>query len=291
VKRKGKGTDTMARVKQAAGAGAEVSPWSQAALPDIELFWVSSKTPAGKLDGRGVAVVAGKLPWLEGDKAMAAIAAAGISDAPTLARAVIFLLLGRGELIEKGTDFKGSISPAQRAAITPPIKTADTLEFCYFAGRPGVLKVRADVKTWNTTSTSIDSVAQAGQDPIELATAWLTDPGEARNKMGIDKLVASCTDPRAPAALLTTVQSHPKASTRALAAGGLATCKHTVSAPALAAALSMERDVAARKALVQALGSLAVATTRPALEKVAKDDGDAEVRSYAEWALGKLPRP
>lgn len=286
-----KRTDTMAQVKQAAGAGAEVSQFSEATLPDIELFWVSKKTAAGKLEGRGVAVVSGKLPWLEGDKAMAAIVSAGVSDAPTLARAVIFLLLGRGELIVAPADWKGAISPAQRAALTPPTKTADALEFCYFAGRPGILKVRADLKTWKTASTSIDSIAQAAQDPIELATSWLADPGEARNKQGVDKLVATCTDPRAPAALLTAVKSHPKAQTRALAAGGLATCKHTASAAALAATLGTETDVGVRKALVQALGTLADPATRPALEKVAKDDGNAEVRSYAEWALGKLPRP
>lgn len=283
--------NTMAEVKQAAGAGAEVSPWTEAALPDIELFWVAGKTAAGKPSGRGVAVVGGKLPWLERDQAMAAIAAAGVSDAATLARAAIFLLLGRGELIEKPADWKGAISPAQRAALTPPSKTADALEFCYFAGRPGVLKVKLDLKTWKATTASIDSVAQAGQDPIDLAASWLADSGEARNKMGVDKLVASCSDARAPAALLTAARSHPKASTRALAAAGLATCKHVASAPALAAALATEQDVAVRKALVQALGTLADPQTRPTLEKLAKDDGNAEVRSYAEWALGKLPKP
>jgi hypothetical protein len=281
----------MAEVKQAAGAGAEVSPGPEAALPEIELFWVSSKTAAGKLSGRGVAVVGGKLPWLEGDKAMAAIAAAGVSDAVSLARAAVFLLLGRGELIEQPADWKGTVSPAQRAALTPPQKTADALELCFFAGRPGVLKARIDLKTWKATTTSIDAVVQAGQDPIDLAASWLADSGEARNKMGVDKLVASCADPRAPAALLTAVRSHPKASTRALAAGGLATCKHLASASPLAAQLATESDVAVRKALVQALGTLADPATRPALEKLAKDDGNAEVRSYAEWALGKLPKP
>jgi hypothetical protein len=288
--------DTMNRVKKAAGRDAEVAPWRDVALPNIELFWLVTRTASGKPDGRGIAVVGGQLPWLEGDKAMAAVVAAGVSDAPTLARAACFLLLQRAKLIEKPEDHPPPpLTPAQRAAITPPVKTGNVLEFWYFAGRPGTLKARVDLATWKTTSTPLGTVVQAGQDAIELAKSWLADSSEARNKMGIDKLVAECADARAPAALLEALKSNPRAPTRALAAVALAKCKHASGVAALAEALidalGKDADVGVRKAAIEALGTLADPTARPALEKAAKDDADANVRSYAEWALSKLPRP
>jgi HEAT repeat protein len=57
---------------------------------------------------------------------------------------------------------------------------------------------------------------------------------------------------------------------------------------ALVSALVNDAEVAVRKAAVEALGTLADPAARPALEKAAKDDADANVRAYAEWALGKL---
>jgi hypothetical protein len=284
-------SDTMNRVKQAAGADAEVVPWREAVVPDVELFWLVTRTASGKSNGRGIAVVGGKLPWLEGDAAMAAVVAAGVDDAPTLARAAILVLLGRGKLLEKPEDHTAPLTPAQKAAITPPVKTGNTLEFWYFAGRPGTLKVRVDLATWKTSTTPLDAVVQAGQDPVALGKSWLADPGDARNRMGIDKLVAACADPRAGDALVEALKTHAKASTRAMAAAALTKCKPASGVSALAEALGKDGDVAVRKAAVEALGKLADPTARPALEKAAKSDASADVRSYAEWALSKLPKP
>jgi hypothetical protein len=284
--------DTIKRVKQAAGGEAEVAPARDIAVPNIELFWLVTRTASGKPDGRGIAVVGGQLPWLEGPKAMEAIVAAGVSDAPTLARAACFLLLQRAKLIEKPEDHPPPpLPPPQKAAITPPTRTGDVLEFWYFGGRSGTLKARVDLATWKTTSMHIGTAVEAGQDSIELAKSWLADPGEARNKMGIDKLVAECADARAPAALVETLNSHAKASTRALAALALSKCKHAGGVAALSEALGKDSDAGVRKAAIEALGVLADPSARPALEKAARDDADANVRSYAEWALGKLPKP
>lgn len=284
-------SDTMERVQQAAGPGAEVVPWREAALPNIELFWLNTETASGKPNGRGIAVVDGQLPWLEGSDAMAAVVAAGVSDAPTLARVAILVLLGRGKLLAQPEDHTAPLTPAQKAAITPPAKTGNVLELWYFAGRPGTLKVRVDLTTWKTTTTPLDAVVQAGQDPIELARTWLQDPGDAVNKRGIDGLVAACADPRAPAALIDALKTHAKASTRAMAAAALARCKHASGVAALAEVLAKDGDVGVRKAAVEALGMLADPAARPALEKAAKGDPDADVRGYAAWALGKLPAP
>jgi hypothetical protein len=284
--------DTMKRVKQAAGREAEVAPARDVAVPNIELYWLVTRTSSGKPDGRGIAVVGGQLPWLEGEKAMEAVVAAGVSDASTLARAACFLLLQRAKLIEKPEDHPPPpLTPAQKAAITPPARTGNVLEFWYFAGRSGTLKARVDLDTWKTTSMHLGTAVEAGQDPIELAKSWLADASEARNKMGIDKLVAECADPRAPAALVETLKSHAKASTRALAAGALSKCKHANGVAALSEVLSKDSDAGVRKAAIEALGALADPAARPALEKAARDDADANVRSYAEWALGKLPKP
>jgi HEAT repeats len=284
--------DTMKRVKQAAGGDAEVAPARDVAVPNIELYWLVTRTSSGKPDGRGIAVVGGQLPWLEGEKAMEAVVVAGVSDASTLARAACFLLLQRAKLIEKPEDHPPPpLTPAQRAAITPPAKTGNVLEFWYFAGRSGTLKARVDLGTWKATSMHIGTAVEAGQDPIELAKSWLADSGDARNKMGIDKLVAECADARAPAALVETLKSHAKASTRALAAVALSKCKHASGVGALGDALGKDADAGVRKAAIEALGALADPAARPALEKAARDDADANVRSYAEWALGKLPRP
>jgi hypothetical protein len=288
--------DTMKRVKQAAGGEAEVAPARDVAVPNIELFWLVTRTSSGKPDGRGIAVVGGQLPWLEGEKAMEAVVAAGVSDAPTLARAACFLLLQRAKLIEKPEDHPPPpLTPAQRAAITPPTRAGNVLEFWYFAGRSGTLKARVDLGTWKTTSMRLGTAVEAGQDAIELAKSWLADAGEARNKMGIDKLVAECADARAPAALAEALKSHARASTRALAAVALSKCKHASGVgllpEALIDALGKDSDATVRKAAIEALGALADPAARPALEKAAKGDADANVRSYAEWALGKLPRP
>lgn len=265
-----------------------VIPWREAALPGIELFWLETRTAAGKTDGRGIAVVDGKLPWLEHDKAMAAVVAAGVTDPATLARAAIELLLSRGTLLVKPEDSPAQLTPAYKAVITPPAATADALDFWYFAGRPGTLKVHVDRKTWQFRQTPIDAAVQAARDPIDLAREWLADPGLAVNQWGIDKLVAACKDPRAPALLAETLASNPRAPTRAAAAGGLARCKSSGAVAVLVSALVNDADVAVRKAAVEALGALADPAARPALEKAAKDDADANVRSYAEWALGKL---
>ena len=281
-------SDTQERVRRAAGAGATVIPWREALLPGIELFWLETKTASGKTDGRGIAVVDGKLPWLEGKKAMAAVVDAGVKDAPTLARAAIQLLLGRGTLLEKPGDSSAPLSAAQKAAITPPVLTANALEFWYFGGRAGTLKVHVDLATWTFQQTPLDAVVQAGQDPIDLAKKWLADPGLATNQQGIDKLVATCTDPRAPAVLFDALANNPRPPTRARAAAALTKCTPQGAVAALAAALGNDADASVRKAAIEALGTLADPTARPALEKAAKSDADTDVRSYAQWALGKL---
>lgn len=280
-------TDTQERVRRAGGAGAAVIPWREVALPKIELFWLETRTASGKADGRGIAVVEGKLPWLEGDKAMAAVAAR-TKDAATLARAAIVLLLDRGTLLEKPDDSPSPLPPAHRAVITPPVLTAAALEFWYFAGRPGTVKVHVDLATWKLRQTSIGSVAQAGQDPIELAKQQLADAGLTVNQWGIDKLVAACADPRAAAVLVDALATNPRAPTRARAAAALTKCKPAGAVAALSAALRKDADAGVRKAAVEALGTLADPAARPALEHAAKADADTDVRSYAQWALGKL---
>ena len=280
--------DTQERVQRAAGAGAAVIPWPGVAVPGVELFWLETKTTSGKSNGRGIAVVHGKLPWLEGGKAMSAVIAAGGKDAATLARAAIVLLLSRGKLIEKLDDGPAQLTPAQKAVITAPTLTSDALVFWYFAGRSGTLKVHVDPVTWTFKQTSLDAVVQAGQDPIDLAKTWLADTGLTTNQWGIDKLVATCADPRAPAALLDTLANNPRAPTRARAAAALIKCTPAGTVAALVAALSNDADASVRKAAVESLGTLADPTARPALEKAAKGDADTDVRSYAQWALGKL---
>ena len=280
-------TDTQDRVRRAAGAGAAVIPWREVSLPKLELFWLETRTAAGKVDGRGIAVVGGKLPWLEGARAMAAVAAA-TNDAATLARAAIVLLLDRGTLLAKPDDSPSPLAPAHRAVITPPVSTATALEFWYFAGRSGTVKVHVDLATWKLRQTPIAAVVQAGQDPIELARQQLADPGLTVNQWGIDKLVAACADPRAAAVLLDALATNPRAPTRARAAAALTRCKAAGAVAALGAALRKDADVGVRKAAVEALGTLADPAARPALEQAAKADADTEVRSYAQWALGKL---
>ena len=279
--------DIQERVRRAAGAGWLVIPQPQVPVPNIELFWLETKGPAGKVSGKGIAVQDGKLPWLEGAPAMAAVAAA-TKDPAALARAAIILLLGRGKLLEKPDDSPGPLPPAHRAVITPPALTATTLELWYFAGRPGTLKVQIDLATWQVRKTSLQAVVQAGQDPIELAKSQLADPGLAVNQAAIDRLVAACADPRAAAVLADALASNPRAPTRARAAAALARCKSAGSVPALSAALRKDADTAVRKAAVEALGTLADPAARPALEAAVKSDSDADVRSYAQWALGKL---
>lgn len=281
-------TDIQEQVRRAAGTGAVVIPWREATLPGIQLFWLETKTASGKTDGRGIAVVDGKLPWLERDKAMDAVVAAGVTDATTLARAAIQLLLNRGTLLVKPDDSPAQLTPAYKAVITPPTATTDALEFWYFAGRGGTLKVRVDRKGWRPTQTPIDSIVQAKQDPIDLAKGWLADASLSVNQWGIDKLIASCSDPRAPSLLAETLSTNPRSATRAAAAGALAKCKAAGAVSALGAALANDAEAAVRKAAVEALGTLADAAARPALEKAAKGDADANVRSYAEWALTKL---
>ena len=280
-------TDTQERVQRAAGAGASVIPWRGVSLPKIELFWLSTRTPSDKDSGRGIAVVDGKLPWLEGTKAMEAVAAR-TKDAATLASAAIVLLLGRGTLLATPDDSPSPLSPAQRAVITPPVVTATALELWYFAGRPGTFKVHIDLATWQVRKTPLEAVVQAGQDPVELARRQLADPGLAVNQAGIDKLATLCAEPRAMAVLADALATNPRAPTRARAAAALARCKPAGAVAALAAALGKDADVAVRKAAVEALGTLADPAARPALEHAAKADADTDVRSYAQWALGKL---
>jgi hypothetical protein len=283
-------SSTQERVKRAAGSGATVIPWREATIPKLELFYLSSRTPAGKTSGRGIAVVDGQLPWLEGERAMEAVVAAGVADAPTLARAVILLLLDRGQLLEKPEDRRPPLAGAEKEVFAPPERRDGRLEFFYFAGRPGVLKVQVELATWKTTTTHIGQLIQARADPIDLAKAWLKDSGEHFQARGVDALVAHCTDPRAPALLLETLAAHPKASTRALAAGALARCRAPSAVAALATALAGEKAVEVRKAAVEALGLLADPAARPALEQAAKDDPDANVRAWAESTLGGLPK-
>lgn len=283
-----KSSDTQDRVRRAAGAGAAVIPWLDVAVPGVELFWLETKTASGKDDGRGIAVVGGKLPWLEGGKAMSAVAAAAGKDARALASAALVLLLSRGTLLVKPDDSPAQLAPAQKAAITPPSLTADALEFWYFAGRSGTLKVHVDLATWTFKQTTLDAVVQASQDPIDLAKKWLADTGLTTNQWGIDKLVAVCTDPRAPAVLFDALANNPRAPTRARAAAALTRCTPAGAVAALATALGKDADPAVRKAAVESLGTLADPAARPALEKAAASDADTDVRSYAQWALGKL---
>jgi len=280
-------TDTQDRVQRAAGAGAAVIPLREVSLPKLELFWLSTRIPSDKDSGRGIAVVDGKLPWLEGAKAMEVVFAR-TKDAAILARAAIVLLLSRGTLLVKPDDSPSPLTPAQRAVITPPVLTATALEFWYFAGRPGTFKVHVDLATWHVRKTPLQAQVQAGQDPVELARQQLADPGLAVNQGGIDKLATLCAEPRAMAVLVDALATNPRAPTRARAAAALAKCKPAGAVPALSAALRKDAEVAVRKAAVEALGTLADPAARPALEHAAKADADTDVRSYAQWALGKL---
>lgn len=281
--------DTMDLVKKAAGAGANVAPFLDMVIPHVELYYLVTRTASGKSNGRGIAVVNGKLPWLEGSKAMTAVVAAGVHEAPALARTAAFLLLDRGKLLERAGDLAAPLPPAQAAAITPPVKQGNTLEFWYFAGRPGVLRVKLDLSTWTWTTTDLDTIVQSGQDPVNLALTWIADPGEARNKMGIDRLVAACANPRAPEAILQTLKTHANGGTRALAAAALATCRPPAAISALTDALAKDGDVRVRKAAIESLGSIGDPAARTALEIAARSDADTDARAYAEWALGKLP--
>lgn len=280
-------TKTQEQVQRAAGAGASVIPWREVSLPNLELFWLSTRTASDKPDGRGIAVVDGKLPWLEGGKAMEAVAAR-TKDPAILASAAIVLLMSRGTLLVKADDHPSPLTPAQRAVIAPPALTAAGLDFWYFAGRPGTFRVHVDPATWQVRKTPLAAVVEAGQDPVDVAKRLLADPGLAANQGAIDKLATLCTDARAMAVLVDALATNPRPPTRARAAGALAKCKPAGAVAALAAALGKDADVAVRKAAVEALGTLADAAARPALEAAAKSDADADVRSYAQWALGKL---
>lgn len=309
------GADILHQVQQAAGRGAQVAPWRDGALPGIELFWLVTRSASGQPEGRGIVVAGGRLPWLEGRQAMAAVVAAGVSDALTLARAACFLLLARARLVARLADLPPPWTPEQQAAITPPARTGNALAFWYLAGRPGTLQARMDVASWKWSAWPLASVSQAAQDPIALGRSWLVDAGEAWNELGIEKLVAEAASARARAALVDALAFNPRSTTRAMAALALARCAQApgMAAPpegasdalpkappeamidalidALIDAMGKDAEPGVRSAAIEALTTLAHPSARPALERAARDDQDAGVRSHAVSALGKLPGP
>lgn len=263
--------EILQRVKESAGPDAEVTPWHEASLPSIELFRVVTGIAAGEPERRNIAVLGGRLPWLEGAQAMDAVRASGAADAHALAHAACFLLLDRARLIARPEASHRPLTPAEQAVITPPVEAGNLLEFWCFAGvAQGTLHVRIDFATWRPMTVPLDIVVKARQAPSERAGGG---PAE-----GVG-------------ALIERLKAGADASSRALAAIKLSVSNHASAVAALAEALAGDADASVRKAVIKALVTVAHPVVRPALEKAARDDPDTEVRSYADWLLGMLSRP
>jgi hypothetical protein len=274
---------TMDRLAAWAGPDLGVNPWHLVKVPGVELFYL-----ANTVVYRGVAVIEGSRDPIEGAVALAQVRQRGVSDPWDLAALALHFLAKGGSPLRNASEAKDQ--PAGIAAkVAAPQLQGNVLEFWGRDQRgDSLLRHRVDLEAGTITSQSGAQLAAAGLDLVAEAQKLLAGTSVTRYPGAIDALVASCADPRAPAALNDVIRKHGNASAREWAAFQAAACHNDDTIAALVHALEKDSAASVRKNAADALGKLAASKARAALER-AKRDPDVSVQGAADRALQKLP--
>jgi hypothetical protein len=250
-------------------------------------YWVG--TSSGPPD-RGLGLVsADGATFHEGADAFRRVLGSGQHAAAVLARAALLVLEHGGDPLTSASDVPvGDQGAAQKANVAAPTLSGRTLTYWSYRRRIGPPALFRSTLDLDTLQLQRERPSTGSGDAVADAIGQLdaTDPNSRR--AAIDVLVKACTDPRAPAALATTLATSPHSDTRASAAQHLATCHGPGAVDTLVTALEQDTDATVRQWVANALGAIKDTRARPALERASQKDPDENVRLMAQLALKKL---
>jgi hypothetical protein len=272
----------LEQVQRSAPAGARAAS-ADIAVTGVELFALTDTKPVpddGYAGGTLVGVVGGlggKI--VEGNELMKAVID-GKPDKKTLARVALRVAQSDAELLDAAAS-----DEQRKAKVRPPTIARNALVFWVWTTEVPRLIERGklDLKTGALELTDLPiSHAKA----IENAIASLTGVSVSMHARAARTLAEACGEPRAKAALLSALGTHPRAESRAEVADVMHKCGPDAVGP-LTDTMENDKSAMVRSRAASALGRVGDKRARPALAKAAKSE-DANLAWAAGNALKKL---
>jgi hypothetical protein len=275
-------TSVLEQVQRSAPAGAHAAA-ADLKVTGIELFVVTTDKPPtddttapGKLVG-----VAGGLGGkiLEGSELMKAVIDAK-ADKVMLARIALAIAQSDAELLDAPHD-----AEQRKARVRPPAIARNALVFWVLTTEVPRLIERGTLDL-KTGALELADLPVSHAKAIENAIASLTGVSVTMHAKAARTLAESCSEPRARAALLSALGTHPRAESRAEVADAVHKCGADAVAP-LTDTMENDRSAMVRSRAATALGKIGDKRARFALAKAAKSE-DANLAWAAKNALKKL---
>jgi hypothetical protein len=275
-------TSVLEQVQRSAPAGTRATA-ADVMVKGVDLFVLSDGKPVPE-DGRAGVMLVGVVGGLggkilEGRELMKAVIA-GKPDVKTLARIALRVAQSDAELLDAPGD------PEQRRAkVRPPAFAHNELGFWVLTTEVPRLIERGKLDL-TTGALELTELPVSHAKAIENAIASLMGVSVSMHAKAARTLAEACADPRAKAALLSALGTHPRPESRAEVADAVHKCGAEAVAPLID---TMEHDKSAmvRSRAASALGRVGDKRARPALAKAAKSE-DANLVWAANNALKKL---
>lgn len=275
-------TSVVEQVQRSAPAGARVAA-ADITVAGVELFVVTDARPVpdGEYAGGTLVGVVGGLGGkaLEGRDLMKAVIA-GKPDHKTLARVALRIAQSDAELLDAPND-----DEQRRAKVRPPTIARNALVFWVWTTEVPRLVERGKLDL-TTGELALTELPVSHAKAIENAIASLTGVSVAMHARAARTLAEACDEPRAKAALLSALGTHPRAESRAAVADAVHKCGPDAVEP-LVDTMEHDKSAMVRSRAATALGRVGDKRARPALAKAAKSE-DANLSWAASNALKKL---
>jgi len=266
------------------------SPWTELAVPGVELFLETEK--ASPYRSWGAARVDGARDLLHSKKAFDATRARVAGDATAIATlAMLFLDDGVAGRKPWTKPIGGARPPEQEAIARPPALTGDTLVYWReHAQTADLVRCRLSVPSGEIACEIGSKVLQAervAQDPAGAARADLASDNIVVRTRGIEAL-GKVGDDRSREQLIEIALNAYQPEERRVAVTVLARVGGAGVVAALGRVLLHDKFDEVREAAATALGDLRDPAARDALQRAESGDADIRVRKLATEALKKL---
>jgi hypothetical protein len=275
-------TSVLEQVRRSAPAGARAAV-ADITVAGVELFVLTDGKPVpdGAYAGGTLVGVAGGIGGkiLDGRELMTAVIA-GKPDKQTLARVALRIAQSDAELLDAPTD-----DQQRKARVRPPTIARNNLVFWVLTTEVPRLIERGKLDL-TTGAFELTALPVSHAKAIENAIASLTGVSVSMHAKAARTLAESCDEPRAKAALLSALGTHPRAESRAEVADVVHKCGADAVAP-LTDTMENDKSAMVRSRAASALGRVGDKRARPALAKAAKSE-DANLAWAANNALKKL---
>ena len=275
-------TSVLEQVQRAAPPGGRAVA-ADITVAGVELFVLTDGKPVpdGEYAGGTLVGVAGGLGGkiLDGRELVKAVIA-GKPDKKTLARVALRVAQSDAELLDAPSD-----DEQRKAKVRPPTIARNALVFWVRTTNVPRLLERGKLDL-TTGALELTDLPISHARAIENAIASLTGVSVSMHAKSARTLAEACDDPKAKAALLSALGTHPRAESRAEVADVVHKCGADAVEP-LVDTMEHDKSAMVRSRAASALGRLGDKRARPALAKAAKSE-DANLSWAAGNALKKL---